>query len=157
MSIFDITVVGGIGVLSGYLNLGLTDLLDGLKKKYSKLEWKFWSISAVLTIISFLAIIIWYSFFAKLNDQTDLFISSLITFLVGAIIWSNSIIFQYFKNKKKKTSQELIALTLTTIGAFGMLLAIIYNTDNWLLITAGVIVFFHHLFFDNYYWYFVQN
>lgn len=156
-NIFDITVIGGVGVLLGYKHLELNKILPELMKKYSKIEWKFWSISAILTVISFLYIIAWYSFYES-NIDEDLFVSSLIVFLYGAMFWSYAIAYQFLRNKKQKTLLELFALSITTLGSLGILVSIIMDDNKrWLPILAGTIVFFHHLFFDNYYWYFVQN
>lgn len=155
--ILDIILIGGVGVLFGYQHLELNKILPKLMEKYSKTEWRLWGISAILTIISFLSIIIWYSFFENSIDE-DLFISSLIVFLYGAMFWSYAIAYQFLRNKKQKTLLELFALSITTLGSLGILISIIREDDKkWLPILAGSIVFFHHLFFDNYYWYFVQN
>jgi hypothetical protein len=151
LGLFTTTVVGGIGVLIGYFYLFLSKYLKPLAKKFTNKEWKIWSFSVILTIVSFLAIIVWFSFYQELDDwQRDLFYSSLIIFLTGAMIWSLSIF--YIKKFKKHVFLQLPALMLTSLGTLGMLISVVYSTSNWLLITAASIVLFHHLIFDNIYW-----
>lgn len=151
LGLFTTTVIGGFAVLVGYFYLYLSKYLKPLAKKFTKKEWKFWSISALLTIASFLGIIVWFSFYQQLNDwQRDLFFSSLVVFLAGAILWSLSIF--YLIKYKKNIYHQLPSLTITSLGALGILFSVIYSTNNWLLITASSIVLFHHLILDNIYW-----
>ena len=161
--VLDTAVVGGSAVLIGYASLYFTKILKKLTKKYTKKEFFYWSLSAILTVISFLYIIIIYSFFEEQDDV--IFRVGLSTFLIGAVLWSASILYQYLVNNKKKTKSELLALTLTTIGSILILITNIkvYRDEDLdiinktLLVISGIILVFHHLFFDNFYWYFIQN
>ena len=151
LGLFTTTVTGGVGVLTGYTYLYLSKYLSPLAKKFTSLEWKIWSFSALLTVASFLGIIVWFSFYELLEDwKRDLFFSSLVVFLIGAILWSLTIF--YTMKFKRSIYTQLPALTITSLGALGILLSIIYSSDNALLITAGGILLFHHLVFDNIYW-----
>lgn len=155
LGLFTTTVAGGSGVLAGYYHLFLEkNLLTKLQSKYTENGWKLWKLSAMLTVVSFFAIIVWYSFYDTINYR-ELFLGSLTVFLFGAVIWPLTINYEH-KHKCKSVAQ-LIALTITTLGTIGMLIAIVFNDEDWLLITASSIVVFHHLFFDNFYWYFLQN
>ena len=151
LGLFTTTIVGGIGVIVGYIYLHLSKYLKPMAKKFTKKEWKIWSFSVLLTIASFLGLIVWFSFYQELKDwQRDLFFSSLVIFLTGAIFWSLSIF--YLKKFKQHVYLQLPALMVTSLGTLGILLSVIYSTSNWLLITAASIVLFHHLIFDNIYW-----
>jgi hypothetical protein len=156
LGLFTTTIIGGFGVIIGYIYLYFSNYLKPLAKKFTKQEWVIWSISALLTIASFLGIIFWFSFNQELeNWQRELFLSSLVVFLTGAILWSISIF--YLIKFKKNIYIQLPSLTLTSLGALGILISIIYSTNNWLLITAGSILLFHHLFLDNIYWLFINK
>ena len=156
IGLFTTTVVGGIGVIIGYIYLYLSKYLKPLAKKFTKNEWFIWSLSALVTIASFLGVVIWFSFYEELSGwNRDLFYSGLVVFLTGAILWSLSIFYQM--KFKKHIFTQIPALTITSIGAFGILLSIIYSTDNWLLITAGGILLFHHLIIDNIIWVFINS
>jgi len=151
LGILTTTVSGGFGVIIGYVYLYLNNYLKPLAKKFKPLEWKIWSLSALLTIASFLALIIWFSSYQKLEDyKRDLFYSGLTVFLVGAIFWS-LVVFYIMKFKKSKRYQ-LLPLTITTTGSILILFSVFYSTDNPLLIIAASILVFHHLIFDNLYW-----
>jgi hypothetical protein len=156
LGLFTTTIIGGFGVIIGYIYLYFSNYLKPLAKKFTKQEWVIWSISALLTIASFIGIIFWFSFNQELeNWQRELFLSSLVVFLTGAILWSISIF--YLIKFKKNIYIQLPALSLTSLGALGILISIIYSTNNWLLITAGSILLFHHLFLDNIYWLFINK
>ena len=49
--------------LSNYLS----KYLKPLAKKFTKNEWFFWSLSALITIASFLGVVIWFSFYEELS------------------------------------------------------------------------------------------
>lgn len=151
LGLFTTTIIGGIGVLIGYFYLYLSKYLKPLAKKFSKKEWKIWSFSVLLTIVSFLSLIVWFSFYQELTDwQRDLFLSGLVVFLTGATLWSLSIF--YLMKFKKNIYFQFPALTITSLGTLAILISVLYSTSNWLLITAASIVLFHHLIFDNIYW-----
>ena len=147
LGLFTTTISGGLGVIAGYLYLYLNNNLKTLAKKFTKKEWKIWTVSALLTVASFLGIIIWFSFYENLIDwKKDLFFSSLVVFLFGATLWS--LIIYAICLKKLKMVYQLIPLTITSLGSIGILISIIYSTNNALLIAAGSFLVFHHLFFD---------
>lgn len=151
LGLFTTTIAGGIGVIIGYIYLYLNKYLKPMAKKFTQFEWKIWSFSVLLTIASFLGLIVWFSFYQELIGwQRDLFFSSLLIFLTGAMIWSLSIF--YLKKFKKHVYYQLPALAITSLGTLGILISVAYSTNNWLLITAASIVLFHHLIFDNIYW-----
>lgn len=151
LGILTTTLAGGVGVIVGYLFLYLSNFLGPLAKKFSKMEWRIWTVSALLTVASFLGIIIWYSFYERLESwKRDLFFSSLVVFLTGATLWS--LLIFYLLKKKRNIYYQLPGLLMTSLGSLGILLSIVYSDSSWLLITAGSILLFHHLIFDNIYW-----
>ena len=151
IGIFTTTVAGGSGVLAGYFLLFLENYLAPLAKKFGKIEWEIWKASAIYTVVSFLGLIVWFSFYQKLEDwKRDLFYSSLIVFLFGAITWSISIF--YMMKNKKNSNIQIPSLALTALGSIGLLISTVYSTDNWFLITAASIVLFHHFVFDLVIW-----
>lgn len=151
LGLFTTVLAGGISVIFGYISLYLHNYLNPLAKKFSKKEWNIWSFSVLLTIASFLGIIIWFSFYEELEDwKRELFLSSLVIFFIGATGWS--LMISYIMKNKKSIYLQMLFLLLTAIGCLGILIAICYSTSDWLLITAGAILLFHHLIFDSIIW-----
>ena len=148
-TIFSIFMAGGFGVLVSYMFLYFQNSLPDLYSRYTKLEWRLWFISMVLTVVSVISIIIWFSFYEKLNHR-ELFITSLCVFLAFAMLWSLSI-FYIFKNNYSPSIQAPI-LFIVGLATIGMFIPIISTTDNWLLIVAAFIIAFHHLVVDGLYW-----
>ena len=150
------TVTGGSGVLITYIMLAINKCLKPLSKKFSAVEWRIWSISVLLTVASFLGIILYYSFKERLEDwKRDLFLASLTVFLISAMSWSAMI--NWIVKNKKNINIQLIFLILTALGCLGILVSIVYSTDDWLLITAASILLFHHLVFDSVIWTYIHN
>ena len=149
--IFSIFSAGGFGVLISYYFLYIIGALSKLSSYYTKLEWRTWTFSMLVTIVSILALIIWFSFYQKLEGwQRTTFISSLSVFLAFAMLWSASIAYIYLKNKDILNQRPF--LFIVALATIGLLVATCYSTDNWPLIAAAAIVVFHHLFFDAFYW-----
>jgi hypothetical protein len=127
----------------------LTQKLRSLGKN----TWELWKISAVYTVVSFLSLIVWFSFYQNLESwKKDLFYSSLVVFLFGATVWSLSI-----SNIKKGNTKGLLGsqktwLYTSALGSIGMLISTVYSTDSWFLIVAASIVAFHHVVFDAIIW-----
>lgn len=150
-TVFYVTISGGIGVLLSYVFLYLEGYITIMNKKFTSLERKLWSLSVLLTIVSFLGIIIYYSFIEKIKgDYRDLFIISLVIFLISATSWS--VISAYIIKYRRDTNLQLSTLLITALACIGILVAIAYDTESPWLITAGSILVFHHLFFDSIYW-----
>ena len=142
---------GGFGVLVTYAMLWASGTLPVLASYFSKMQWKLWGYSVLITVISALGIFVWYSFYEKLEDwKRDLFIASLCIFLGSAMIWSFSV--EYIESKKANPSFQRPALFLTAFGTIGMLIAIAYSEPSWLLVTAASILVFHHLIVDGLIW-----
>ena len=147
--IFSIFMSGGFGVLLSYMFLYFQKSLPDLYKRYTKTEWRLWFISMVLTVVSVIGLIIWFSFYERLNNR-ELFICSLCIFLAFAMLWSLSI-FYIFKNNVSTYIQVPI-LFIVGLASIGMFISVISTTSNFLLILAAFIVAFHHLVVDGIYW-----
>lgn len=155
-TILTTSIIGGFGVLISYGMLAIQGALKPLAKKFTRSEWNIWSFSVLLTVASFLGLIIYYSFEEKLEDwKRDLFLSSLVIFLASAMSWS--LLIGYIMKNKKNINLQLISLLITALGCIGILVAVCYSTENWLLITAASILTFHHLIFDSIIWVYIHN
>lgn len=153
-ALFSIFMAGGFGVLISYMFLYFQKSLPDLYSRYTKLEWRIWFISMMLTVASVIGVIVWFSFYEKLNNR-DLFISSFCVFLAFAMLWSLSI-FYIFKNKSSPSIQVPI-LFIVGLATIGMFIPVISTTDNWLLIVAAFIIAFHHLVVDALYWPYIHS
>lgn len=147
--VFSIFTSGGFGVLLSYVFLYLQNSLPDLYKRYTKTEWRLWFISMVLTVTSIIALILWFSFYERINNR-ELFISSLCIFLAFAMLWSLSI-FYIFKYNYSPFIQVPILLVVG-LASVGMFTSVISTTSNILLILAAFMVVFHHLVVDGVYW-----
>lgn len=152
--LFSIFMAGGFGVLVSYMFLYFQKSLPDLYSRYTKLEWRLWFISMVLTVASVIGVIVWFSFYEKLNNR-ELFIPSLCVFLAFAMLWSLSI-FYIFKYNASPSIQVPI-LFIVGLATVGMFIPVISTTDNLLLIFAAFIILFHHLVVDSLYWPYIHS
>jgi membrane-associated HD superfamily phosphohydrolase len=142
---------GGVGVLISYYLLYLTGNLQKYVHYFTKVEWRVWIFSAFLTVASVIGLIIWFSFYQKLQEsERILFIVSLAIFLIFAKLWSVSL--AYIKARNASPYIQRPILLVVALATIGLLLATVYSTDKWLVISAAAIIVFHHLFFDAFYW-----
>lgn len=151
--IFSIFAAGGFLVLLSYFLLYKYGVLKQVmpvirnEKQFTVL----WAISVFFTVVSIFAVIIYFSFYKKLEDwQRTLFIVSLSVFLFFAICWSISLYYIYKKGADFRAQQ--IILLFVALGTAGMLSSVIDEDTPWLIITAAFIVFFHHFFIDALLW-----
>lgn len=150
-TIFALFTAGGFGVIISYFFLYLIGALTILARYYTKREWRFWTISMLLTTASVIGLIVWFSFYQQLEGWTrDLFIASLAIFLAFAMLWSLSIAYIY-KYKLNPYYQQPLLL-IVGLATVGLLIATSYSTDNWLVITAAAIIVWHHLILDGFWW-----
>ena len=111
-------------------------------------------ISAILTVVSVFAVIIYYSFFQDFDSyyswQRPLFLASLSSFLFFALMWSITlyIVIKYEKNIR----YQQIPLILTAFATIGILCSILNSSTSWWIILAGLVIVFHHFFFDAMLW-----
>lgn len=142
---------GGFGVLVTYMFLYVTGTLNKLAKLFPSTTWKFWVFSMVITTAAVLGVYSHFSFRQRMRDwKRTLFIVSTCVFLGSAMLWSLAV--EYINRNKINTDLERFPLTLTALATIGILVAVSYSTDNWLLITAASIMVFHHLVFDAMIW-----
>jgi hypothetical protein len=94
-TLFTLFLSGGFGVIITYIFLYFSNTLNILANYYTKQEWRFWTVSMLVTAASVVGLIVWFSFYQELEGwQRDLFISGLTVFLAFAMIWS------YFTNSR---------------------------------------------------------
>jgi len=150
-TIFALFSSGGFGVIISYLFLYFTNTLKFLSSYYTKQEWRFWVISMLITTASIIGLIVWFSFYQRLEGwQRDLFISSLAVFLAFAMLWSVSVF--YIEKYKLNPNYQRPFLLVVGLATVALLIATVYSTDNWLLITAAAIIVWHHLIIDTFWW-----
>lgn len=138
---------GGFGVLVTYMFLYVTGTLNRLAKLFPPTMWKVWVFSMLITTAAVLGVYSHFSFKQRMRDwKRVLFIVSTCVFLASAMLWSLSV--EYITRNKINTDLERLPLTITALATIGILVAVSYSTDNWLLITAASIMVVHHLFFD---------
>ena len=98
----------------------------------------------IVTTLSVVYIYYYYTFERKLEKWTRiLFTVSTILFLLSAMMWSVSI--RYGENNIKNRDVEKYPLYLTAAATIGILVSVLYSTNNWLVITAASIMVVHHL------------
>jgi phosphatidylserine synthase len=150
-TIFTLFLAGGFGVIISYIFLYVTNTLKILSNYYTKQEWRFWILSMLITTASVIGLIVWFSFYQELEDwQRDLFISALSVFLAFAMLWSVSV--YYIEKYKLNPSYQQPILLIVALATIALLIATIYSTDNWLVITAAAIIVWHHLIVDAFWW-----
>lgn len=141
-------LLGSIGIIISYILLYYAGVLRRLMiifKKSPKLL-KLWYISITLTIISFIYIIIYYTFYEKLEENRTLFLISLLFFLIFAMLWSFTVfIIDKYKLNVFIQSPILLIIALSTIG---LLVASVLNEVTVLTVIALVIIVCHHTIFD---------
>ena len=142
---------GGVGVLISYYLLYLGGILQKYAHYFTKTEWRVWTFSALLTVASVIGLILWFSVYQELDkNERILFIVSLAVFLIFAKLWSVSL--AYIHARKASPYIQRPFLLIVALASIGLLLATVYSTDKWLVITAAAIIVFHHLIFDAFYW-----
>lgn len=150
-TLFALFTGGGFGVIVSYIFLYLQGSLQELMTYYTKLEWRFWLISMLFTVVSVIGLIVWFSFYENLEkDWNTVFITSLAVFLAFAMLWSVTIAYIY-KNRVNPSIQQSVLL-IVGLATVGLLLATIGSNSNWLVITAAAIVVWHHLIVDGFWW-----
>jgi len=142
---------GGFGVIVTYLFLHITGTLTQLANVFPSMTWKFWVFSMIITTVSVLGVYSHFSFKQRMEGwKRDIFVISTCLFLASAMLWSLSV--EYIRQNKTNTDIERLPLRLTALATIGILVAVSFSTDNWLLIAAASIIVFHHLFFDAMIW-----
>lgn len=150
-TIFTLFLSGGFGVIISYFFLYFTGTLNLLASYYTKKEWRFWVLSMLLTTASVIGLIVWFSFYQELlNWQRELFIYGLSVFLAFAMLWS-LVVFYIEKNKIDPSYQRPVLLVVG-LATIALLIATVYSTNKWLVITAAAIIVWHHLFIDAFWW-----
>ena len=153
-----IFLVGGFGVIISYLFLYFTGVLSKLMKIFKKSPFllRLWYISAILTIVSVLYIMFYYTFIERIKDNyRDLFIISLIGFLSFAMLWSLSVfLIDKYKLNVYFQSPVLFFVALSTIG---LLFAGIETNKELLPILALSMIVLHHALYDFLLWPYIQN
>ncbi len=150
-TIFALFLAGGFGVIISYLFLYFTGTLKVLASYYTKQEWRFWTVSMLLTTASVIGLIVWFSFYQELEDwQRDIFISGLAVFLAFAMIWS--LVVFYIEKYKLNPNYQRPILLIVGLASVALLLATVYSTNKWLVITAAAIIVWHHLIVDAFWW-----
>jgi len=148
-----IFLLGGIGVLISYLFLYYSNVLTRLMKIFRKNNFllKFWYFSAFITVVSVIYVIVYYTFFERLKESSrNLFLISLIIFLVFAMLWSLSVfLIDKYKFNVYTQSPILFIVSLSTIG---MLIASITNKLEILPLIALIVIVFHHTIYDFVIW-----
>lgn len=146
-----IFLVGGLGVLITYLMLYISGSLRRMLKVFTPRIFRIWTLSMIITTLSVVYIYYYYTFERKLQKWTRiLFTVSTIIFLLSAMMWSVSI--RYGETNTKNRDIEKYPLYLTAIATIGILVSVLYSTNNWLVITAATIMVVHHLFMDAIVW-----
>ena len=151
--IFSILMVGGFFVLLSYFMLYKYGVLKKVLPVFYNEKWLLylWSFSVIFTVVSIFAVIIYFSFYQKLEDwHRILFIVSLSIFLIFAVCWSISMYYIY--NKKGDFSSQQIILLIVALATIGMLISIIGENTSWLIIVAAIIVCLHHYYIDALLW-----
>jgi MFS family permease len=150
-ALFALFAGGGIGVLVSYMFLYYQKSLPLLYNMYTPFEWRLWFVSMVLTVVSVIALVTYFSGYKELKDgYRELFIVSLSAFLLFAMFWSLSI-FYIMQNKKDPSIQKPI-LYIVGLASIGMLISTVNSTKSALIILAACIVVFHHLIVDAIWW-----
>lgn len=146
-----IFLVGGLGVLVTYLMLYVSGSLKRMLKVFTPIFFRIWVLSMIVTTMSVVYIYYYYTFEKKLEKWTRiLFTVSTILFLLSAMMWSVSI--RYGETNMKNRDIEKYPLYLTATATIGILISVLYSTNDWLVITAAVIMVIHHLFMDAVAW-----
>lgn len=150
-TIFALFTSGGFGVIVSYLFLYSTTTLKTLASYYTKQEWRFWVLSMLLTAASVIGLVVWFSFYDRLEDwKRELFIAALAVFLAFAMLWSLSVF--YIEKYKLNPNYQRPILLIVGLATVALLLATVYSTDRWLVITAAAIIVWHHLIVDAFWW-----
>jgi phosphatidylserine synthase len=150
-TLFTLFLSGGFGVIITYIFLYFSNTLNILANYYTKQEWRFWTVSMLVTAASVVGLIVWFSFYQELEGwQRDLFISGLTVFLAFAMIWSFSVFYIHKYNLHPNYQRPI--LLIVGLATVAMLIATVYSTDKWLVITAAAIVVWHHLIIDGFWW-----
>ena len=149
--IAGIFLVGGLGVLITYLLLYVSGSLSRMLKVFTPKILKIWTLSMIITTASVLYIYYYYIFRRKLEKWTrSLFVTSTIVFLISAMLWSVTI--RYGETNTKGRDIEKYPLYLTALATIGILISVLYSTNDWLVITAASIIVIHHLLLDAIVW-----
>lgn len=149
-AVFALFGGGGFGVIISYLFLYLFNILSPLAKIFPTKIWWFWVFSMIITAASVVGVMVWFSFYERLEEYRDLFLISLAVFLAFAMLWSLNVA-NIVKNKLNP-SRQVPFLIIVALATIGLLIATVYTTDKWLVIIAAAIIVFHHLFLDAFMW-----
>lgn len=151
--IFSIFAVGGFFVILSYYLLYRYGVFKKVLPVFYKEKWflYLWIFSVILTVTSVFALIIYYSFYHKLEDwNRTLFIASLSVFLVFAVCWSISMYYIY--NRGADFNSQQIVLFIVALSTVGILISVIKDDTPWLIIASAIIVFLHHYYMDALLW-----
>ncbi len=156
-TIFSITLAGGFAVIMGYYFIIQEGLIAEMKKYFRRKELIFFYTLSSCSIISYFYLLYYSVFREPYNEEgwiRPIYIASLVTYLLGACLWSISI-YQVFK-MNLNPKYQIPALLITGVGTLGLLVAVIASSSESgyyaVAVVAASILFFQHYFFDLFYW-----
>ena len=151
LALFTLSLGGGFGILVSYILIGLYGVF-GVHISYikSKTFRKFLFLFILLSLISFVYIIIYASVEKKLEeDNRNLLFSGLVCYIFGSCIWS--IVVAYIEIKKINSNIQYIPLLITAIGSV-LILVSLKDEEKDILLAACSILIIQHCFIDLIIW-----
>lgn len=151
LSLLALSLGGGFGILVSYILIGLYGVFSvHISYIKSKIFRKFLFIFILLSIISFIYIIIYASVEKKLEeDNRNLLFSGIICYIFGSCFWS--IVVAYIEIKKVNSNIQYIPLLITALGSI-LILVSLKDEEKDLLLAACSLLIVQHCFIDLLIW-----